>query len=233
MYAIIGSGTGAYYTSAVFGFYTHTHADHSDWKQYYIVFDKEKSKLIEQPAYDPTTMPYLHKRVLITDGNHDDWSIDDHGHGGVDFLPKTVVDDFIKNGLPEDVLAKCQAYDAANPYRESQPVTSERDIDNLMWVSGGFHDARIEKIEELPNGIKVLFDGVWGCQIEVTFTGEVEYDSESRNPEKYDPYWFDSTVTIQNGFIYMIDDEDVSVENITNGYCWFKARNMTYRVIPE
>lgn len=149
------------------------------------------------------------------------------------FLPKKVIDDYIKNGLPEEVLAKCRDYDAANPFQEDQPVKTEKDIENLMWVSGGFHDAMIERIEEIPNGFKVLFDGVWGCRIEVTFSGDVAYDTESRDPEKEIPYWYGATVTMQDGFIYMIDEEMASIEKINNKYCWFKARNMTYRVFPE
>ena len=42
-----------------------------------------------------------------------------------------------------------------------------------------------------------------------------------------------STVTIDNGFVYLIDDEDVSVHDINSSYCWFKAKTMKYRVIPD
>jgi hypothetical protein len=34
-------------------------------------------------------------------------------------------------------------------------------------------------------------------------------------------------------FVYLIDDEDVSVNDINSSYCWFKARTMKYRVIPD
>lgn len=47
------------------------------------------------------------------------------------------------------------------------------------------------------------------------------------------PYWMGSTVTIDNGFVYLIDDEDVSVHDINSSYCWFKAKTMKYRVIPD
>ena len=68
---------------------------------------------------------------------------------------------------------------------------------------------------------------------EVWFEGDISYDTSSRDPEKFDPYWMGSTVSIENGFVYLIDDEDVSVNDINSSYCWFKARTMKYRVIPN
>lgn len=32
------------------------------------------------------------------------------------------------------------------------------------------------------------FDGNWGCEIEMWFWGDLEYDTSSRNPEEYDSY---------------------------------------------
>ncbi|MBQ8276695.1 MAG: hypothetical protein IJZ02_08765 [Clostridia bacterium] len=87
--------------------------------------------------------------------------------------------------------------------------------------------------KERENSLYLLFDGTWGCKIEVWFEGDITYDTSSRDPEKFDPYWFGSTVKIDNGFIYLIDDEDVSVSDINLSYCWFKARSMKYRVIPD
>ena len=74
---------------------------------------------------------------------------------------------------------------------------------------------------------------MWGCDIEVWFSGEVSYDTSSRNPEEFDPYWGDSTVFFHDGFVYLIDDEYATVENAKDGWCWFKARHMKYHVIPE
>ena len=39
-------------------------------------------------------------------------------------------------------------------------------------------------------------------------------------------------VKIDNGFVYLIDD-DVSINDINSSYCWFKARSMKYRAIPD
>ena len=63
--------------------------------------------------------------------------------------------------------------------------------------------------------------------------GDVEYDISSRNPEKCSPYWYGSTVILQDEFVYFVDEEDMIVDQISDGYCWFKARYMKYRIIPD
>ena len=77
------------------------------------------------------------------------------------------------------------------------------------------------------------FDGTWGCETEVWFSGDLEYDTSSRDPEDCDPYWSGSTVLLQDGFVYIADEEDMTVEKIGTGYCRFKARHMRYRVVPD
>lgn len=74
---------------------------------------------------------------------------------------------------------------------------------------------------------------IWGCQIEVWFWGDLEYDTSSRDPEFDDPYWFGATVILQDGFVYLLDEENMTVEQITSGYCYFKARHMKYHIIPN
>ena len=54
-----------------------------------------------------------------------------------------------------------------------------------------------------------------------------------RNPEKCAPYWYGSTVILQDEFVYFVDEEDMIVDQISDGYCWFKARYMKYRIIPD
>lgn len=42
-----------------------------------------------------------------------------------------------------------------------------------MNVTGWFHDAFIKELEEDNNVLRVLFDGSWGCKIEMFFEGKV------------------------------------------------------------
>ena len=112
-------------------------------------------------------------------------------------------------------------------------MTSEKEARDLDWVASGFHDALITKLEEKDGALYVFFEGMWGCDLEVRFEGDVSYDVSSRDPNECDPYWSDSTVLFQDGFVYLIDDMYATVENARHGWCWFKARHMRYHVIPK
>ncbi|MEE5994115.1 MAG: hypothetical protein V3G42_12895 [Oscillospiraceae bacterium] len=241
MHAIVRQGNGKYYISAVFGYYRDITAtdDYEKYIQeihnpYWIVWDAEKKHLIRWNAMTPNTK-YLIPQILIVDSNQDNWNMDDNGVGCVDFLSRKLLDSFLdKDDQPEDILEKCRLIDAGYVHEEVKEIKEQKDIENLEWASGGFHDARIAKEELLQDGTLYLrFDGIWGCEIEVWFSGDLEYDTSSRNPDEYDPYWYGSTAILKGGFVYFVDEDNMSVDKITEGYCYFKARHMKYRIIPD
>lgn len=241
MHAIIRTGDGKYYISAVFGYYRDIdETDDYEWcrkifgEPYWIVWDAEKKKLIKWFAMVPNTK-YVISQIVIVDSDRSGWVLDEDGEGCVDFLSRELIDSFLdKEEQPKDILDKCRELDFGYVYEDVKEVLTEKDIQDLEWVSSGFHDARIAK-EELQNDgtLYLRFDGIWGCEIEVWFWGDLEYDTSSRNPELGDPYWFGSTVILQDGFIYLVDDEGMTVDEIGSGCCYFKARHMKYRIIPD
>ena len=241
MHAIVRQGNGKYYVSAVFGYYRDITAtdDYEKYlqkiyNQYWIVWDAEMKRLIRWNTFTQNTKEII-LQILIIDSNQDNWNKNDDGVGCVDFLSKEMLDSFLdKNDQPEEILEKCRQMDAGYIYEEVQEIKEQKDIENLEWASGGFHDARIAKEELLQDGTLYLrFDGTWGCEIEVWFSGDLEYDTSSRNPDDYDPYWYGSTIILKDGFVYFVDDTDMSVEQIKEEYCYFKARHMKYRIIPD
>lgn len=241
MHAIVCQGNGKYYISAVFGYYRDITATEEYkrylegiHKPYWIVWDAEKKRLIRWHAMVPNTK-YIIPQLLVVDADQSNWSIDDEGVGSVDFLNRELLDSFLDSEeQPEDILEKCRSMDAGYVYDEMQAIKTEEDIETLSWTSGGFHDARIAKEELQDDGTLYLrFDGTWGCEIEVWFWGDLDYDISSRDSETCDPYWFGSTVILQDGFVYFVDDDDMTVDKITSGYCYFKARHMKYRIIPN
>lgn len=236
MHAIIRQGNGKYYISAVFGFYRDTSADveYDYYSARWIVWDAEKKRLIRWAAMTPNTK-YLIPQILIVDADRSDWVMDENGVGCVDFLSREQLDTILDmEEQPEALLAQCRLADAGYVYEAIQEIRTQQDIENLAWASGGFHDARIVREELLPDGTLYLrFDGTWGCEIEVWFSGDPEYDTSSRDPEYYDPHWYGSTVILRDGFVYFVDEEDMTADKIGEGYCWFKARHMKYRIIPD
>mgnify|MGYP006981381057 CR=1 FL=1 len=241
MHAMVCQGDGKYYISAVFGYYRDITAE-DDYqryleeihKPYWIVWDPGKKRLIRWLAMVPDT-EYIIPQILIIDSDQSGWNMDENGVGCVNFLSWQLLDSFLDAEIqPKDILAKCHAVDEGYKYNEMPEIRMQKDIEDLEWASGGFHDARIAKEELQEDGTLYLrFDGTWGCEIEVWLWGDLEYDTSSRDPETCDPYWFGSTVILQDGFVYFVDDDDMTVDEIEPGYCYFKAKHMKYRIIPD
>lgn len=234
MFAIVREGNGQYYTSMVFGYYDKGRNSNDYKHRYWVVLNKEKTALINQATLFPDSK-YLSPVVLIVDSDETNWNVDNDKKQSVEFLPTETLFDLIENNaLSENLLNQCINLDKDYIYNPYPEIHTEKDIVDLEdWVAGRFHDAYISEIQKFEDELYVYFKGMWGCDIEVWFSGEVSYDISSRNPEEYDPYWGDSIVFFHDGFIYLIDDEYATVENARDGWCWFKARHMKYHVIPE
>lgn len=241
MQAIVRKGNGEYYVSAVYGYYSDIFAEdvyerylQSIHNPYWIVWNEEKTRLIRCLAMTPGTR-YLIPQIVIIDADQSDWIMDDCGVGCVSYLSRELLDSFLDEAIqPAAILDKCRALDDGYTYHEIQDIKSQKDIDNLEWASGGFHDAYIDKEILLEDGtLYLLFDGTWGCKIEVWFDGDLEYDSSSRHMDGYDDTWLDSAIFIRDGFVYLVDDAKMTAEDIQPGYCYFKARHMRYHIIPD
>jgi len=248
MYALVRQGNGKYYVSAVFGYYRDITATNSYQrylerihKPYFIVWDSEEKRLIRCLKMTPNTQ-YLIPQILIVDSDESGWNMDEDGVGCVDFLSRELLDSFLDSKTqPEDILAKCRAMDAGYEYNEFHEIRTQKDIEDLECVSGSFHDALIIK-EELQDDdtLYLRFDDIWGCEIEVWFWGDLKYDTSIAYSEEVIPFWIGSTLILRDGFVYFIGDyvDSDEVDDITEGKiraecCWFKARHMRYRIIPN
>lgn len=173
MHAIVRKGNGKFYTSAVFGYYSDERSEYN-YGAYYIVLDENKEHLVKQQVFNPSKKPKLDLMVLIIDADLTGWSEDQYGFGGVEFLSKDEALMIIRKGTcPEDILAKCRNLDSKYNYKEYNDILDDFDIERVMNVTGWFHDAFIKELEEDNNVLRVLFDGSWGCKIEMFFEGKV------------------------------------------------------------
>lgn len=238
MYAIIRNKDGSYYTSFVFGYFCKVTAT-DDYKRYlerwhnqfYVVLNETKDALIKKYVY-PSDNKYLDPQVLIIDADRQEWTFEDDSHGCVAFLHGI---DFYGAELTVDsaLLGQCITIDAMYPYNEYVEIKTAMDIENLGWVSGGFHDAYIKEHKEADDCVYVLFGGVWGCSIEMWFEGEATCSIKEYDLKVDDPTWYDSTFMLHDGFFYLVDEGDMNVEDIDNTYNWLKAKRVKYHVIPN
>ena len=241
MQAIINQPGGDCYVSAVFGYYRNVTAT-DDYQRYverihnpyYIVWDKDHTKLTKWLAMVPNTK-YIIPQILIIDTDDSNWVTNEDGEGCINFLTKELIDIYTdSNELPDEIYQKCSAAYADFIYNETAEIKSDRDIENLMAATGYFHDARIVSEHLDDNGVlHVHFDGTWGCEVDVWFWDNLEYDTSSKNQDNCDPYWYGSSVILHDGFVYFVDEDDMQVDEIGPEYCYFKARHMKYRIVPQ
>ncbi len=237
MHAIIRLENGGYYTSAVFAHFCETNATDEIKRyfeafrnDYFVVLNKDKNKLVRQYTY-PKKDNYLDPFVLVVDKEFSNWLVDNRGHGCIDFLQNLHDVD----NVPREILDKCIKIDADYVYEEYPEIHSQKDIDNLMEAFYGFNFAYINHLEHKEDGtLYVLFEGIWGSDLEMWFSGDLSYSTKNRYPKGKPLRWLDSTMFIEDGFIYLFDDEGLTVDDInSNIYCWFKAKNVKYHVIPK
>lgn len=239
MHALILQGNGQYYLSYVFGYYRDSDTENvydGGRTRYWIVWNRNRKRLIRW--YDLVQgSPYLILQTLIVDSDQSNWNKDDsdYGYGCVDFLSKDLLDSIVDaEEQPEDILARCRAIDEGYVYNDVQEIRTQKDIDDLWWASGGFHDAYIKSKEFEEDGtLHVLITGTWSCHIEMWFCGDAACDEDTTDPDFFDSYGWGSTVVLQDGFIYFVEDDDRVEDKVNDARWYFKARHMRYKVIPR
>ncbi len=233
MQAIIRCGKGKYYCSPIFGMYRES--DEKPFKAYVVCFDANKERLIKQPIFNPKRKPFLNLMVIYTDENRSGWIDYGNGYEGVGFLSPEKASKFINDGnLPADIRKACDSLDLHEDFSDFKEIKTSEDIEKLLLVTGYFHDGIIDKSEKCQDGsLYVKFDGIWGCKVELIFTGDVSYCLESEKLDEYDSYWYEASVIIKDGYIYLVDWITDNVPELSDDFRWFKAKSMKYRIIPE
>ncbi|MBQ8496987.1 MAG: hypothetical protein IJ489_05975 [Clostridia bacterium] len=234
MYAIIRLGNGKFYTSPVFGYYKNPAQADDYFSYYYIVFNRENDRLIRCDEMEQDTK-YLIPRVIIVDTDTTDWLLEEDGTGGVSFLPRETADAITESeNTPSDILEKCLNIVQTFRYDEYAEIRNEKDIQNFYAASFGLHDACLEEEKLLDEQtLYVKFAGTWQRSVEIWFRGEISYHTEPRKEQFADPYWYTSSIILSDGFVYLVDDDNVSPEELNENDCYFKARKMTYRILPH
>lgn len=232
MVAIIREGDGRYYTSMVFRYYRPEGWDGA-YRAERIVLNREKTALVRQSVFRQG-VEHLDLLTLVVDADQSGWRELSECCASVDFLPTEQLPAWVSDGVaPQELLARCIAMDAAYAYQPVRRICTAEDVRDFEWATGGLHDAYIDEVRREGDEIRVRFSGCWGCRVEVIFTGEADCDTACRETEAMDPYWLGSSVVMADGFVWLIDDEDMRPELINEECCWFRGRQMSWEIIPD
>ena len=219
------------------------------WYEGVIVFDSENKKFELLNVYK--TKPSLKRKIFIVDTDKTgmvkkkeiklsvattyidcigyDWIL-----GNRDLIKK------IKDGksVDEEYVRLAEALNDNIDIGEWKYVKNQKDADDLMSVSFGFHDATIKSIcYQLkegfydPSSVQVLFTGCWECDVLLEFKKDVlvhfNYDDNTM------PDILDSNIFFHDGFVYWVDDYIKSVDDIAEEYTYFRARSLAWKMITK
>ena len=234
MYAIVKRADETFYTSVVFGHFREYGECRFD--DYYLVLNEEKTSLIKK-LDQPPELSILMPQVLVVDTDQSGWNLIKGKYeyceklGVVSFLSHI---DFMSDNwvIPEELLQRCIQIDAQQQYREFVDVTSVADLQNLEWVTGGFHDGVIQQKEEHGDSLYLYFDSMIGCEAELWFSGDVEYYLDGSEPDDYYPYWDYASMFIEDGYVYLSREGVSKRSDMTNGWWFVRAKKLRYRIVP-
>jgi len=232
MYAFVKGNSGNIYQSLVFGCYK----DDSKYNNvydtfYYIVFNETKTELIKQYVYDKSSK-YIKLQILITDCDKSDWKMIDDYCGQINIFEENLPKCVEEKSLTKDLLEKCISLDKNYQYNEFHTIKTDIDIKNLDWSAGNFHDSYISKIEinKENDELYVLFEGCWGCSIEIWFSNIVNFNIHV--DDILADYWSSSNMYFENGYFCLINDNYYKISEATKGFTWFSSKEAKYRINP-
>lgn len=236
MKALIRLGKGKYYSSKVFAIINTKigNEDKGRMASQYLVLNETGDELVLKYKYEQDTK-YINLLVLLYDCDTSDMILDDYGLGRVKFITEEeLLNTALNNKNDNNLLEKCKNYITKyeGDYIE---IKNENDIENLMCVSGNFHDGYIKEIRNNPNGeLVVLFDALWGCKIELVFSSDVIYHCGRSIENGDDVYWYGSSIIFDKGLLLFVDKDKYEVGQLLyEDNIWFKSKDIKYKIIPN
>lgn len=242
MIAKVVSGNREYY-SHVFAMFN------PGWHQCVVVFDSENEKFELLNVYK--TMPYLKRKVFIIDTDKTDmieqkeikisvttkyencvgysWILENHD------LIKSIK---ARKTVDEKYIQLAVTLNNSIDTGEWKYVKSQKDAENLLSASWGFHDATLANISykvkenyDEPSIVQVLFTGCWECDILLEFKKDVLVHFNVNDNNTFEI--LDSNIIFHDGFIYWVDDCIENVSDITEEYIYFRARSLAWKMVVK
>ncbi len=227
MYVLINNGDGTHYASVAFACYRETVydaqgkkiPDHYRW--YYLVLNQEKTALVKKYKYDGPQM------VFELDDSTEGWNLNDDDTGEINTHNKTELLAMERNGVGFVTLDLIEE-DRKHTFNEVQNILSQYDVDRLITLSNGFLDSYIEEIEQGDDSLRLLLH-IEGGSVEIWFSEDIQYNMGFRANPRHCPDWeIGGCMWLENGYVYLADDIDMTAAKLTDKHGWFRARKAKY-----
>ena len=202
-------------------------------KEKVIIFDENFEKLICEDVYE--TRPVINRNVFIIDNDKSNWIVKEFISGKY-IKKKTIVKgeqcfldsiNELDDINSEKILNKAKKQNDSIVINEKNDIKTKEDIDNLMIAAGWFHDAYIGSINYSVDKLIVRFDGLWGCSIELEFAGDIIIHHNNVTCV------FSASIFFEDEYIYFVDDDIDSFENIIDDFTYFRGKTLKWKIILE
>ena len=233
MKAILRLGYCRHYSSPVFGVYRDPASPKDPFDAYVVCLDDRRETLTTHPLHDIAQYPFPYPRLLFTDMSGDGWVEEEGVYAGVPFIPLALARRIaMGEEAPADVVERCRALDDGEAVDALRPVTTDAELQNLLTVAGYLHDARADHVTVGDDTVTIEFWDVWGCTLELVFSGDTAYCLAGDPPETYWGRWMCGSLLLQDGYFYLADTLKFSAEELNDEYCWIRGKTLQFRLTP-
>ena len=135
--------------------------------------------------------------------------------------------------IPPEIIERARQLNAQLEISEWNDVKDPEDAEKLQSAALGFHDAVIDRLEYTlhPSRLTVHFTECWNAEFDLIFEGDIAI--QNTVDELY-PVILDSSILFEKGFIYWVDEDIESTDEITAEDQYFRARSLKWRMkTPE
>ena len=153
----------------------------------------------------------------------------------------SLIEDIINgNNIDEEYNNKAKTLNETIDIYKWHEVKTQKDIDELLYISSAFHDSYIKDIKglfgkpiepEVPMKFQIAFD-LYGNHFDIM----MEFEEEVYLNYAFSSYLnsiYLSSIIMHDGYIYWIEgDEELLPIDIPNHY-YIKAKQLRWKIIPK
>lgn len=180
------------------------------------------------------------KCFIVDVGTADDWvKVNNDVEGFNWVLPYLKIENETVTILDGYDIEKCRRLQQAVKIPTWHEIKTQTDCKSVVSAGFDFHDSHVSTLKKQGNKMKIVFDDSgWGFKIEFELEGDIEtnlvlnFGAGGLNRPDYYDLIFCSSMFIENGAIYWVDDENInSLNDLKGEYFYFKANKVKWKLI--
>lgn len=216
-----------FYNSIVFAIFN------KSWKSQVIVFNQDYTALQFVRIFDRKRNVYIYN----TETNSD-W-IDNKKVKGYQWVLDKISRKLFKTEIDQSVLPQCRELQATVEQSDWIELKTKYDVEGLMEIAFGFHDAYVKDMYVESGKQYIHFDTTWSCEILFELDGSIETnlikDFGRIAIGNYFPTIFDSAIFFENNMIYWVDESacENSSDLDKSQYRYFCANQVKWKPIIQ